>query len=215
METNTTTETSSALALPIVPRTWDRRVAKAVSNGGNPVIMALASTCVIAATLASPAAWRWMAFEIFFSMMVPVSYIFWLVRRKRVTDFDIYHREQRHSAYLVTIGCVLTTILVMWIGNAPLLMLFMALAAFAQATLMFLINLRWKISSHAAGMAGFVTLLSFLLGGMAALSLLGIPLMIWSRVRLRRHTLMQTVAGSLLGVVIFGIFMWLGLRAIY
>ena len=82
-------------------------------------------------------------------------------------------------------------------------------ASLTQTLLMSIINLRWKISAHAAAMAGFAVLCFYLVGILGMLFLLGIPLMIWSRVLLHRHTLGQTIAGSLLGAGIFTLFLLL------
>ena len=51
-------------------------------------------------------------------------------------------------------------------------------------------------------MAVFVTLLVYLFGRPLLPTTVGIPLMVWSRVSLRRHTLLQTIAGSVLGISI-------------
>ena len=91
----------------------------------------------------------------------------------------------------------------MWTFAAPILIITLGAAALVQVGIMFMINTRWKISAHAASMAVFVTLLVRLFGLPLLPSTVGIPLMVWSRVRLQRHTLMQTIAGSLLGIIVF------------
>jgi membrane-associated phospholipid phosphatase len=54
---------------------------------------------------------------------------------------------------------------------------------------------------HTSAAAGAATVVWILLG--TPLSLLIVPLIAWSRVRLRRHTLLQTVVGALLGFSVF------------
>jgi membrane-associated phospholipid phosphatase len=58
----------------------------------------------------------------------------------------------------------------------------------------------WKVSIHCAVAAGSVTILVLLLGWWAAPAYLLIPLTAWSRVVVKDHTILQVVAGSLLGV---------------
>jgi membrane-associated phospholipid phosphatase len=64
------------------------------------------------------------------------------------------------------------------------------------------ITLWWKISVHSAAAAGVATLIWSLIGATLPL-LAGVVIIAWSRVRLRRHTVAQTIAGAALGFAIF------------
>lgn len=68
---------------------------------------------------------------------------------------------------------------------------------------MFLINQRWKISAHSAGIAGISVLIWQIIGTAGTPILLIIPLVGWARVRLGRHTLGQVIMGAVLGASIF------------
>lgn len=82
------------------------------------------------------------------------------------------------------------------------LMFVMALAYLCVGSTMFLITLLWKISAHTAGIAGPTTALLFVFGAwilpLYALSIL----MVWSRVKLRAHTLSQAVAGLVVAITV-------------
>ena len=71
-----------------------------------------------------------------------------------------------------------------------------------QAILFLLITLRWKISLHCAAAAILAELLLIYFGPMAAPFAMSVPLIAWSRLYLRRHTLAQTIAGASLGIAI-------------
>jgi membrane-associated phospholipid phosphatase len=189
--------------LPVVPFTRDRKVANWVSRIGNPGVLATAGTLISARMVDLPGAWYWAGFSIILTIMAPIAYILWLLRKGKITDFDIYCREQRLGPYIFVILCGGITFAVMQVAFAPHLLAVIAGAGFAETLVMTLINLRWKISAHAAAMAGFAVLSFYLVGMLGLLFFLGIPLMIWSRVRLHRHTLAQTVVGSILGAGIF------------
>ena len=62
--------------------------------------------------------------------------------------------------------------------------------------------LKWKISLHASGMAGAVTVLVFIFGPLYAL--LGVLILVigWARWQVRAHTPLQTLGGTLLAIVI-------------
>ncbi len=73
-------------------------------------------------------------------------------------------------------------------------------------------KLGFKCSGHAAGVAGPAFLLTLALGAPGALGFLPLALVIWSSLRLRRHTLPQLFVGALLpiaGTLLFRmIWMW-------
>ena len=73
-----------------------------------------------------------------------------------------------------------------------------------QMALIFFITLKWKISGHSTAVSGFSVFMVALFGQAATPILLTIPLVAWARLRLHRHELMQTVAGTIAGIV----FMW-------
>jgi membrane-associated phospholipid phosphatase len=73
---------------------------------------------------------------------------------------------------------------------------------------MMLISIRWKISIHASGITGPVTVLTYSLG-VVGLFLFGLTVPVgWARIRLGVHTLSQVVAGALLTIATT----WLQLR---
>ncbi len=61
----------------------------------------------------------------------------------------------------------------------------------------------WKVSAHMAG-TSFIFTLASILGNFAITlsTLIILPIVGWSRIKLRRHTLAQVVVGTLIGFVI-------------
>ena len=76
-----------------------------------------------------------------------------------------------------------------------------------------LITTRWKISVHTTGLSGPVGALILLLGPIGALFGILYPIMIWSRVLLKKHTMAQAICGAVqgffLGVLEMYLFMYL------
>jgi membrane-associated phospholipid phosphatase len=96
------------------------------------------------------------------------------------------------------------------LGAAPQLLFGISLATFFQLLLILTITLHWKISVHTTAAASF-TVLMYSLTGIAALPLMGLILLVaWARIRLKRHTLAQTIAGALLGSLTMIIALTLG-----
>ena len=71
-----------------------------------------------------------------------------------------------------------------------------------------LVRDKWKISGHSATYAAAVTMLTILNRYFAIFWVL-LPLVIWSRLKLKRHTFWQIAAGILLGILIPVLFYFL------
>jgi len=199
MEINPSAQTQINAALPVLPMTWYRQLARAISTVGNPALLAIVIVAISAANLNTPSAWVWGGIEIVLTILVPLAFILWLVRTGRVTDFDVYVREQRWRPYVFSLSCALFTTAAMIIGSAPRLYIVILTTIILQCFLMFLINHYWKISAHAAGAASFAIALWQIANVPVVLAFSIVPVIIWSRLCLHRHTFCQTVAGALLG----------------
>lgn len=184
------------------PSTRGEYLAYGISQVGSPPVMGLAGLIVVAASVAMPGVWLWSGVYVLMAMVAPMMFLIWQVRHGRVTDLDVQLREQRKGSLLVTIAGFGVSWLVMHIGHAPPLLKAMAGAGFVQWLIVFAITLRWKISAHTSSAAGVTMLILHVFGLAAAPLVISIPLIAWSRVKLRRHTLGQTIAGALLGCVV-------------
>jgi membrane-associated phospholipid phosphatase len=132
-----------------------------------------------------------------------MGYLGYLLRRGRISDMDVTRREQRARPLIVTLSGLLIAELLFIVGHAPLPFRILAGASLVQAVLVFLITLQWKISMHTSTAAGMTVLILSVAGLAAAPVAISVPLIAWSRVKLRRHTLMQTLAGIGLGIGVF------------
>ena len=72
-----------------------------------------------------------------------------------------------------------------------------------------LITTKWKISVHTTGLSGPVGALILLLGSFGAIFGIIYPVLIWSRVLLKKHTLAQAIAGGVQGFFLTVIEMYL------
>lgn len=202
MEINTSLEIQEQV-LPILPQTWHYRLAEWISRLFSPPLIAAVGLMVIFLTQPNRSSAGWAFLTLTLIILAPALFLVYLHRSGEITDLDVYIRQQRIRPYLLSIGCSAFTFALLYIARAPLPLQIFAAAALLETGGLFLVNLKWKISAHTAAIAGFSTL-GLLLGGMAALPLfMAIPLVAWSRVHLKRHTLYQTIAGSLWGMVSF------------
>lgn len=185
----------------ILPVRWDEHLARLVSDLLSPPVTGLISLLVVAYAARQPSAWLWVSIAVILTIGVPVSYILWKVRRGEISDFHIPIRSQRIRPMILVILCVLLTLLIFWLGHAPAIFFSMLVFSLILSVIILLITLRWKISAHSAAIAALAMLcVQFISQALLPMMLL-IPLVAWARVRIRRHTLAQTIAGAALGIV--------------
>ena len=208
MEINPSLNISKEI-LPIVPQRWHYRLAEWISRLFSPPLVATVALAAIALANFSRAALAWAFLTLLLMILTPAGYLVYLHQRGQITDLDVYVRHQRTRPYLLSICCSFVTFALLKTANAPYLLQIVAAAAIFQTSGLFAVNLKWKISAHTAATAGFSSLF-FWVGGISALPVwLFIPVVAWSRVHLKRHTLYQTIAGSLWGVISFTLAFWL------
>jgi membrane-associated phospholipid phosphatase len=185
-----------------IPRAWDVLLARTISQVGSPPVLSAAATALIALTLSSLSAWHWAAVYVSVAILTPVLYLVWLLCRRQITGLGLPLREQRVWPLIFALVCAGLAWLVLAQGGAPRQMVALARGLWLELVVLFAITLSWKISVHAAVAASVATLV-WSLSGTAVPLLIGVLVVAWSRVRLRRHALDETVAGALLGLTIF------------
>jgi membrane-associated phospholipid phosphatase len=176
------------------PRRWDRGLASAVSFVASPPALVSLAAIMVAVAAPEPGAWKWASGYL--------GFLLWEVRRGAVSDLDIPTRRERFVPQLVTVTCMVIAWALVRFGAAPTAMTDLGTFFLLQSVALFGITLRWKISVHSATAAGVGMVVWFLSGAVLPL-LLGASAVIWSRMRLDRHTVGQTIAGAAIGVAAF------------
>jgi membrane-associated phospholipid phosphatase len=176
-----------------------QELAHALTNALNPFVLFTALFALVA--LAEAGAYRgvlYLAVELLAAAAV-AGYVLLMRRRSRVGDFWISARAERLTPALFLLAAFVVLLAALVLFDAPqdlsLLTLSMGLASAAVAG----ITLLWKASAHCtvAGHAAAAGLL--LLGLLGFAFLLVLPLVVWSRVTDKAHTLSQTLAGAAVG----------------
>jgi membrane-associated phospholipid phosphatase len=108
-------------------------------------------------------------------------------------------RSERERVFFVFVVFYAMGTLVLWLFHAPAL-LTATMAGYTAASLVVqYITRYWKISTHALGITAPLVVMVYLYGLQPVPFLVLIPLVGWSRVWLRAHTILQVVAGTALG----------------
>jgi hypothetical protein len=180
-----------------------QRLARWISDIFSPPVFSMVGVSLITSALGTFNDRLWMLFYLVVAIGVPVLYLFWLVRKGKITDFHIKERHQRIHPMLFMIACSTIAWAVMQMGSAVLVLRMLALAGSFLMMFLLLVTLWWKISGHSTAVAAFSVFCIGYFGPIALPVFLLIPMVVWSRVHLKRHSFGQTIAGLVTG----GVFM--------
>ncbi|MFD8751263.1 hypothetical protein ACFV0O_09830 [Kitasatospora sp. NPDC059577] len=150
----------------------------------------------------------WAAFAALFAAVIPTVFIRRGVRKGTVEDRHVGHRQSRLTVLPLIMGSVLLSFAVMIRLDAPADLTALVLAMFASLIPILVITAWWKVSVHTAVTAGAVVCLAVALGPLWLLLSPLVPLVGWSRVVLRDHTVAQTVVGAVVGALTAGLAFW-------
>ena len=187
------------------------RIARVCSNLLSPPIIALGAVFVISnfSLIGTGVLFPWQLFLLGFIFIVigPIVPLSLMVARGKMT-FDVKNRRDRPLLYLAAIIVYIGGALVAWFFlNHAMAVIAMAYAAVTSAIA--IVSLFWKVSAHAAGVAGPITGLIWMYG------LLVLPFMIlagivaWARWKLKLHTPLQVVGGILIAIFVTATVYWI------
>ncbi len=140
--------------------------------------------------------------------ILPLIFLSVLRHFKLVKNLHVDIREQRFIPYLFTVLCYAVAAYYLYYCHSPQWFVMFMVGSAITVLLMALINLKWKISAHMAGIGGIVALLYQLhVQGLSAFDLLWLLCFVIivagalgsARLALRRHGLWQVLAGAVLG----------------
>lgn len=145
---------------------------------------------------------------IVFTAVLPILLVFWWLRGKNgkdaEIDMDIPERTDRNYPLLLVILSYAFGVVFLYLLNAPAIVTVLMFCYFSNTLIVFFINLYWKISIHSLGVAGPAVALLYVFGAFGLIYILIIPLVMWSRVYLKEHTVSQVVMGALIGFLATG-----------
>jgi len=150
----------------------------------------------------------WMITFLLFAVIIPGSYVLWLLETRRIRDIHISDKNERKIPFLLAgASSVIGAFLLFILGAArPVIVIGTAYAVNVVGVA--LITQLWKVSIHTALFSALATISVILFGiHLWWLYLALIPLA-WSRIHRRRHTIWQVVAGSLIAFVLTAATFW-------
>jgi len=140
----------------------------------------------------------------FFAGFLPIVLVLFFLKAKsngEEVDMDIPERTDRNYPLLLVIFSYIIGTIILYLVNAPAITTVLMFCYFSNTLILFFINLYWKISIHALGVAGPSIAMIYVFGIPGAIFSLIIPLVMWSRIYLKKHTVPQVIIGATLGLV--------------
>jgi len=152
-----------------------------------------------------------------YKILVPIAYLAFTIipfcvlkKFRKISDYEFTKREERPPYFTsVTIGYLVLFIIISLIfKNQPIT--YVSLALFTTSCVLTMVSLYWKMSGHMTYSTLFFFTLLFLFPQTPYLPLIFIftPLIATSRVILKKHTIMQTIIGTLVCTIISILIYW-------
>lgn len=144
---------------------------------------------------------KWTVFSYAFFLVVALFVIIGVMLGV-FSNFDVSKREQRPLLFAFSAFAMFSYLLSLFILNGPKV-LFIALFAIILGLVFIATVNRWiKASIHMATFTSVILFIGIIYKGYYFLLLSLIPLLAWSRVKIKEHTAMETLVGTVLGVLI-------------
>lgn len=140
--------------------------------------------------------------------ILPLIFVSVLRHFKMVSDLHVEVREERLIPYLFTALCYAVAAYYLYYCHSPQWFTMFMVGSAITVVMVAMINLKWKISAHMAGIGGIVALVYQLhVQGLSAFDLLWLlclTVMVAgalgsARLALKRHDLWQVLAGVIVG----------------
>jgi hypothetical protein len=145
----------------------------------------------------------WASLYSLFIALIPVGFIALMVATGRIGDIHMKERKERFRPLLVTIS---STIILWWLLrrlNAPPVFSLLALMSLVQITVITVITLLWQISMHMMSIAGATVAIGIIFSVWTAMGMVPLVILVGAaRLRLRRHTPAQVIAGTIVGALV-------------
>ena len=143
-----------------------------------------------------------LAASLVFASLLPLASIYYLWKRRVISDFYAMKRETRWMPFLAAIMSYLGGGVMLTALKAPAMVTALMLCYLVNTAVMMLISTRWKISIHESGITGPSTVLIYALGLPGWLLMLCAIPVGWARVTLKAHSVGQVLAGALLTIAL-------------
>jgi hypothetical protein len=131
-------------------------------------------------------------------IVVPLVWIQVGIRTGKFSDYHVMFKEQRFEPFVVaTISAAIFTLAYIALGT-PRELIALGVSLIANGTVFAILSKKWKVSIHAASYAAAVLIVAMLIDRQLYWLILLLPLIVWARIRRRRHNVGQALAAAVI-----------------
>ncbi len=137
-----------------------------------------------------------------FGVLLPIIVFIYFRKNDKIKDNDATVKEERTVPYLFGVLFCLAATLIFHFTGVESLFVNLWIIYFISSTIILKINVVWKISAHAMGVAIPLGALIYLGNSESFIFLFFLIVIAWARLTLRVHTFAQVLLGSIVGSII-------------
>lgn len=174
--------------------------AKFISLLLNPVVIALFAPffLIYKTTHNFQAALHWASYTLIFLVFL-AFFAFVAVKKKIFTDLDVSRREQRSLMFIVSILFASSYLITLFFLHAPKILYFLVIGIIFGIAFLSVINRKVKASIHTAALTALILPVAISYGNYYYYLLFLIPIVIWARLKTKRHTFKEIFIGGTVG----------------
>lgn len=142
--------------------------------------------------------------------LVPFLIIRLLMQRGKISDQDITRKEERKIYYQTAFPAYIAALLFLLLVGVPKIVFLMGVGVMIFVIIHYLVSPIYKISVHVGGLTFDIIAMGLILSKDFYFLLPLVPLLVWSRYHIKKHTFGESLLGALIGggipVVLFKLF---------
>ena len=133
--------------------------------------------------------------SVVFTALIPYLFILYLYRIGKISDLQLPKRKERIIPLIIINLSILVGFVILFFIDSSRLLKTVYFIYLAGVPVLSVITIFWKISFHSSYITMFSMIFLLVFGKWALITMILIPLVGWSRLRLKRHTLAQVLLG--------------------
>lgn len=141
-------------------------------------------------------------------VILPILLFFLALKRGNISDIDVTLRKERYKLFGGMTFILAISVLISFIF-ANNLFFVLSLISLLVALTLYLITLRYKISGHMIMNTGSILIINYLFNWEFLWLFLILPIVGFSRIYLKKHTLIQVLTGATIGFFEPLLILWL------
>ena len=170
------------------------RIAQIISIVLNPLVVIIAMSYLLTFS------WFWGFLTTVFIILL--SILIWILVKKKVfSDFDVSKQKQRPTLYFLEFSSALVYLSIIYYLHAPIILISQTLVVILILIAQLFVNKFLKVSGHMAIFSAATMMLVFVYGWPYLLGFIPIGILAWSRLKLKRHSLKEVIAGVIIGII--------------